>query len=355
LLNANDDNLYKLYIEPSSRCNLECTMCFRNTWIDEEFADMKRSVLEKILDSIPDSVNTIFFGGMGEPLIHEDIISMVSHASSLGKRIELLTNGMLLTSEMSSALLDAGLCKLWMSLDSVNDSSYASIRQHSSLPQVLQNITDFNTERARYGNIELGLAFVAMKSNISQLGNISFFAQQYGFCDINVSNMLPTDFDSVEESLASRIVNLGLGTQGAAPKISLPPMDMKIEGVSSSLEALRPLRYCKFIAEGMSFVRHDGEVSPCMALLHSGHTFLEKKKRIVHRHSFGNVGSMGLDEIWNSGEYTAFRKRVREFDFSPCTQCGGCDYRDENLSDCFGNSKPTCGACLWSEGVLSCP
>ena len=62
-----------------------------------------------------------------------------------------------------------------------------------------------------------------------------------------------------------------------------------------------------------------------------------------------------LDDIWNSLEYADFRRRVRSFEFSPCVQCGGCDNREDNILDCLGNMKPTCGACLWSEGIVSCP
>ena len=33
---------------------------------------------------------------------------------------------------------------------------------------------------------------------------------------------------------------------------------------------LRKTGYCKFVREGMTFVRSDGQVAPCMALLHNG-------------------------------------------------------------------------------------
>jgi hypothetical protein len=46
---------------------------------------------------------------------------------------------------------------------------------------------------------------------------------------------------------------------------------------------------------------------------------------------------------------------VRNFEFSPCIQCGGCENRDDNRRDCIGSHQPTCGACLWSEGIISCP
>ena len=332
--------------------------------------------------SMPDSVETIFFGGMGEPLINRDILAMVEFAANKGVRVSLQTNGTLLTSEMSAALLDRGLDMLWVSIDSFDEDMYETIRKNSGLKLIRRNIENFNAERIRrqntakqHGNgssAELGLAFVAMKSNVRQLGALGRFADEHGVSRINISNVFPTDSFSVNESLFSRTLALDLPAKGLWDRrITLTAMDIHLESVSDSISALfgtgigdgcacgkmeaRLQRYCRFVNDGKAFVRHDGEVLPCMALLHSGVTYLGDKRRIVHSHSFGNAGEQSLSDIWGSGEYAAFRKRVMEFDFSPCVQCGGCDNRDENLDDCYGNIKPTCGACLWSEGLLSCP
>jgi hypothetical protein len=46
---------------------------------------------------------------------------------------------------------------------------------------------------------------------------------------------------------------------------------------------------------------------------------------------------------------------VIAFDFSPCVHCGGCEWAESNEMDCFGNSFPVCGDCLWARGVILCP
>ena len=35
--------------------------------------------------------------------------------------------------------------------------------------------------------------------------------------------------------------------------------------------------------------------------------------------------------------------------------CGGCNQVDANKEDCFGSTFPTCGGCLWAQGVIQCP
>jgi MoaA/NifB/PqqE/SkfB family radical SAM enzyme len=366
--------LKKLYIEPTSKCNLACTMCFRNTWFDEAFADMDVSVFDKCLSTAPDSIETVFFGGMGEPLHHKDIIYMVQSAASKGKSVELLTNGTLLSQDMVVKLLEAGLDMLWVSIDSFEADSYENIRQHSNLQLIQNNIRFFNTERLkRESETQLGIAFVAMKSNINQMGKLVQFTYDNNVSKVNISNVIPTDKESVKESLYYRSVSLALHTDDAVahyPEINMPFMDMHAAGVRegyidilgsdcnillSGEPFMRKRRYCRVIEEGTAFIRHDGDVSPCMALLHSGITYLEDSERRVYHHSFGNVKEQRLADIWLTEDYKAFRERVRRFEFSPCVQCGGCDYRNDNCQDCFGNQKPTCGACLWSEGIISCP
>jgi MoaA/NifB/PqqE/SkfB family radical SAM enzyme len=368
------DPLKKLYIEPTSKCNLSCTMCFRKTWLDEPFADMSAEVFERTMDTMPDTVETVFFGGMGEPLFHRDILAMVRRAAGKGPKVELLTNGTLLTRDMSSTLLDAGLFRLWVSVDAFEADNYENIRQKSNFSLIKDNIAKYNIERARREYAAgLGIAFVAMKSNVHQLGRLGRFAAENHADAVNVSNVIPTDADSVKESLYNRIVSLELHTDsvdGFYPTVSLPMMDTHIAGVRDGLLGLfdsdcslelggaplqRRKRYCRFVAEGNAFVRHDGDVSPCMALLHTGVTYLENSRRTVYHHAFGNLKAAGLADIWDSAGYSDFRKRVRNFEFSPCVHCGGCDNRDDNKNDCLGNQSPTCGACLWSEGIISCP
>ena len=58
------NELKKLYIEPTSKCNLNCKMCFRNTWIDEKLSDMDLETYKKAIDTMPDTVETVFFSGM---------------------------------------------------------------------------------------------------------------------------------------------------------------------------------------------------------------------------------------------------------------------------------------------------
>lgn len=365
--------LKKLYIEPTTKCNLNCKMCFRHTWFDEPICDLSLQDYRHILSTMPSSVETIFFGGMGEPLFHKDILEMIRLAADTGADVELLTNGTLLTEEMISGIVDAGLTRLWISIDDL-EAVDCDLSGHGHSQQVLKNIRSFNHIRqAKMTGIALGITFVAMKSNVHQLAKLPFFIAQFLIDEVNISNISPTDEASQQEMLYTGLVNMYTGpAKGSVlPIVRIPYFDVNIPEAAAGLTSLmakqnfalyfndqpvlRKTAYCKFVREGMTFVRSDGKVCPCMALLHNGYTYMSNVRRKIHHCSFGNAKEENLSAIWDSAEYKAFRRKFDKFDFSPCIYCGHCELFWENKEDCIGNTHPTCGGCLWAEGVLSCP
>ncbi len=367
--------LKKLYFEPTSECNLNCEMCFRHTWVDETPGDMRWETFEKALMSMPETVETVFFGGMGEPLFHPRILDMVRAAAQTGRRVELLTNGTLLNEAAAEGLLTAGLNALWVSMDTFDT---AGVGGHGDFALVKENIETFNRCRERLGSkTALSLAFVVMQSNVLELPALARFAYEHQVAEVSVSNVIPSDAETERDTLYAKMMAFEAAEysrQQHYPMIRLPLMDWVLPVVQNSLiglggesiqnycniavggaPALRRDRYCRFVEEGMCFVRSDGSVCPCMGMLHSAQTVLFGQPRLNLHHSFGNAALTPLGEIWTGAEYAAFRGRVRDFVFSPCTRCGGCENRLKNQEDCMGNTAPTCGGCLWSEGLFFCP
>ena len=368
------DTLKKLYIEPTSRCNLDCKMCFRNTWFAEPLCDLSFADYQNVLDHLPDSVETLFFGGMGEPLVHPDILQMVKLAAQRVAHVALLTNGTLLQDDMILHLIDRGLGTLWISIDEL-DAPSSSSAGHKKTDTVIKNMQRFHQIRQRQGSkIRLGVAFVAMKSNVAALSKLPDLIATYAVDEVNISNLFPSDREAQKESLYDRIVSMKMGTEKTVrprPVVNMPYMDLGIgeaaKGIVGMMKKMNYLlyvndvpvfrrsKYCRFIEEGMAFIRSDGDVSPCMALLHNGTTVLGDTNRTVYHHAFGNTKTQTLHSIWSSQEYRQFRAKFETFSFSPCMYCGHCQLAESNEEDCFGNERPTCGGCLWAEGVLSCP
>src|SRR5512139_2383711 len=134
-------HLAKIYIEVTNLCNLDCITCMRNVW-DEQPGKMSDQIFERIFETFKgmSPLPTVFFGGYGEPLIHHRLIEWVKRIKALGAQVELITNGILLTEDLSLQFTRAGLDMLWVSLDGASPESYADVRLGSSLPTVIANL-----------------------------------------------------------------------------------------------------------------------------------------------------------------------------------------------------------------------
>ncbi len=330
------NQICKLYIEPSSLCNLNCSMCFRNNWFDETYGLMKGETVDQILKILSiDMPFDVFFGGMGEPLMHPRIFGMVETASKHNRKVELITNATLLSERVSRKLIDSGLDTLWISMDGFSRESYEAIRRGSLYQKIIHNIAGFNKVRR---NAKLGITFVMMGENLSQLPFINRFADEFGVDLLNLSHVLPGTELLEEASIYELPYRVGKMYRFSETEVFPKEQDI-----------------CPFIKDQTCFIRYDGAVVPCMQLLHNSYTYLYTEKRKVSAHSFGKITEMPFEEIYYSKEYTEFRRRVMEFSFPCCTICSGCDYRLENVTDCIYNTAPTCGACLWAQGLVRCP
>jgi hypothetical protein len=111
-------HLAKVYVEPTNACNLDCVTCFRNAW-ESPLGRMSEETFAAVMAGVAaiDPPPTVYFGGIGEPLAHHRTLAWIAQAKQLGARVELITNGTLLTAATSQALIDAGLDLLWVSID----------------------------------------------------------------------------------------------------------------------------------------------------------------------------------------------------------------------------------------------
>jgi len=68
------DQMRKVYVEPTTACNLNCRTCVRHVW-DEPEGFMEWSTYEAVVDGLVGAAGeaaqgTVAFMGLGEPLLH---------------------------------------------------------------------------------------------------------------------------------------------------------------------------------------------------------------------------------------------------------------------------------------------
>ena len=365
--------LRRITIEPTNLCNLDCLTCMRNVW-SEPGGRMDDETFQRFLDSLVEfsPLPLVFFGGYGEPLSHPKIMEWLSKVKSLGGRIELITNGTLLDDSNIRELCRIGLDRLWVSIDGATPASYADIRLGEAFPQIIADLEFLKDYKARYGLTlpQLGIAFVAMRRNLADLPELIRLGVGLGADEFSISNVLAHTPELRSEILYEKALDTGhKQSDPGQPLISLPRFDIDattgpiLLGLLSSPYRLKyegqpmdpGIATCPFAMDGSLALRWDGAISPCPPLLHSHTYILDYHPRQSKTCLVGNIHENTLKEIWLSPAYLDLRKRLQEFDFSPCAYCNSCPMSEQNLEDCLGNLHPACGGCLWAQGLIQCP
>ena len=367
-------HLTKIYIEPTVACNLDCITCFRNCW-DQPIGKMSDETFEKVFEGMKelDPKPSVYFGGIGEPLFHPKTVEWIARMKSLGVQVELITNGTTLSETVTRKLIDSGLDMIWISIDGASPETYADVRIGAELPNILKNIWRLAKMRkgGHFPQPAIGFAFLAMKRNIGDLPKIIRIARQVGAKHLSVSNLQPATEDMQLDRLYERTMrNVAYLPAPHLPHISLPKMDFDESTRDALLETFNSgwnisfagnnwggaNDVCNFVEGGTMSIAWTGDVSPCWPLMHTHTSYLHGKKRVSKKHVIGNVADQTLSGLWTEPEYVAYRERLHNFGFAPCSFCGGCELSEVNEEDCLGNSIfPVCGGCLWAQGIIQCP
>ena len=142
MIDQHGRNINKLRISLSEICNMACTYCVTS------LRDHKRSPDELKSDQIlylvrllkeHSGIEKVRLTG-GEPLLHPEIVSVVSGISEMGiKSIGLTSNGQLL-SKKAKSLAEAGLKNVNISLDSLDTKKFKLMGRVGKLHKTLEGI-----------------------------------------------------------------------------------------------------------------------------------------------------------------------------------------------------------------------
>ncbi len=140
-----------LLVEPSSRCNLSCRFCPTMGAEPGEQGELDMALYERLLDECGDRLIFLCLWFYGEPLLHPELERMVRMARQRGIMVAVSTNGVALTPQRASALLDADLDWLFVSLDGATAATHDGHRGAGSFDRTVENLRWLLTERRRKG------------------------------------------------------------------------------------------------------------------------------------------------------------------------------------------------------------
>lgn len=183
----------KLYVETTTRCNLRCSMCVKQVkGARIPDMDMPMEVFQKLEPAFP-HINTLILNGVGEPLLARKLVAMIEQARKLmtpDAVISFQTNGMLLTFELAKKLVAAGLDRVCISVDMVDEHGVfhggEDIGRITHAFEYLRRASD-----AMGRKVSIGVEFVLMRDNASSLPHSLQWAAEQGAEFALVTHMLP--------------------------------------------------------------------------------------------------------------------------------------------------------------------
>jgi cyclic pyranopterin phosphate synthase len=152
--------LETLRVSITDRCNFRCVYCMPKEVFGRDYAFLDRRELlsfeeiARVVRVFADlGVKTVRLTG-GEPLVRRDVERLVEQLAAIpGLELALTTNGVLLP-QKAQALADAGLTRVTVSLDSVDDAQFRAL-----------NDVDFPVERVLEGIDAAAAAGMPVKVN----------------------------------------------------------------------------------------------------------------------------------------------------------------------------------------------
>ena len=190
------DHPSKLFVEVTTRCNLQCGMCVKQNGIGGiPEGSMSPETFERLAPAFP-HLDSLVLNGIGESLLHPQLETFIERARLLlpdHAWIGFQSNGMALTEERAASLVDAGLDRICLSLDTVSDDSFRSIRSGGELQGIAAAFASLNKakEERRGRDMKIGIEFVLMRSNFADLPEAIRWAGRAGASFAIVTQLMP--------------------------------------------------------------------------------------------------------------------------------------------------------------------
>lgn len=298
-----------MYIEPTKKCNFKCFYCMHATRGEPdgifqstgyECKDMASELFEKIVAevlSFEEPPKRICFSGLGEPLMNPNLPQMVSllRSSGYNGRIDIITNGSLLTHDLAKDLVSAGVSRFQISIQGLSSKDYKE-------------------------NCGVEIAFNKFLDNI-----------QFLFDNRQKSSIYIKIIDSMLHTEADRETFFRLFSPMADQIFveHLIVMEQQMGNHGNQVDPSRNLNNEPYVLRDVCPVSFYH-----LQITQEGLTFPCPVPGLPQVFSMGNVNEMPISSIWDGKKRTDFLKlqlKKQRYSLSPCGTCVACAaVMDEN-------------------------
>jgi radical SAM protein with 4Fe4S-binding SPASM domain len=263
-----------------------------------------------LIDQISEVSKPVLILSGGEPLLRKDIFELARYGTEKGLRMAMGTNGIVIDDEVARQLLESGIKKVAISVDSSTPEIHDEFRD---LPGSWERAINGVKACMRNG-VDVQFNTTVTVQNFDDIKNILKLAEDLGVKDLHLFFLVPTgrgteieDITPVMYEQMIRQVLEDYKNSELQVKPTCAPQYMRIadqRGIDMS-------RWSRGCIAGLSYIRiyPEGEVTPC--------PYLPIK--------LGNIREIPFKEIWENSDVL---KAMRDFD-NLKGRCGACEYKQK--------------------------
>ncbi len=308
----------------TKRCNLYCKHCYRNSGPQEKHEnELSTKEGKTLLNEIAQTGFKIIIFSGGEPLLRDDIYTLVEYASGLNLRPVFGTNGTYITGEVAEKLKKSGIGGMGISLDSVTPEKHDNFRQSKGAwkktVKGIKNCLNYD--------IPVQINTTITEYNYEEFEEITEFAVELGVRALHPFFLVPTgrgkeiEKDSVKARKYNNLIEKMVDKQKELD-IEIKPTCAP-QFMATAEEKDIKMRYSRGCLAGIGYccILPDGDVHIC--------PYLPVKA--------GNIREKSFTEIWkNSSIFKKLRSQKYKDNCGNCKHvkiCGGCRARAYYYTD----------------------
>jgi MoaA/NifB/PqqE/SkfB family radical SAM enzyme len=188
-------------IKLTPRCNLQCSMC--TYWRTDRGAELDTQAVLKVLEDLGEmGCMKVHFSG-GEIFLREDILDILAKARELRFKVNVTTNGTLITKALASKLMRLRLNSITFSLDGPRQAVHDYIRgirgAFRKTVEGLERIAAAKAERG--GKTKIRINTVIQRDNYRDIPGIFALAARVGAHEVH---LMPVDAKKADRKSLSK-------------------------------------------------------------------------------------------------------------------------------------------------------
>ncbi len=287
------------------RCNLSCRFCYAGCKCTKkpDSREMSTDEVKRVLEIIRHDaeVPSVSWTG-GEPTLRPDLAELTRHAVDIGMRVNLITNGVNVSTNLAASLKAAGLRSAQVSIEGPDAEVHDSLTQVAgSFDRTIEGIAAL-----KQAGIHVHTNTTVNRVNAPHLRGIVALAKELGLDRLSMNMVIPcgsapdaevtityTEMAGLIREVRSAARELGVEFMwySPTPYCIFNPIAARLGGKSCAA------------CDGLLSVAPNGDVLPCSSL----------------PRSVGNLLRTRFDKVWNSRK--ALYWRGKRYAHGICRKC----------------------------------